>query len=252
LAHLAQVGPACARASARARADPSRCPVGQSCRRRSSRTRARSLCPANPTCQLVPNLLPTFPRRGRAHDRTISDHPRTSSPLLSPVPHSPTSPTHLCPQPNPLAPLSLCARDQIAPSPLTVDRRPFCDRRRARAPSVASVSSDLSSATRDTLWFALPLSYLPGLRSPENFLRSQCPPPSTRGSTAPPSFPKRPGVCTRGEQPSHVFISPCIAQCPRNCSPEVVASPRDLSTAVCVLWCPRAGFAPMVEFGRSH
>jgi hypothetical protein len=66
-------------------------------------------------------------------------------------------------------PLSLCARDQIAPSPLTVDRRPFYDHRRARAPSVASVSSALLSTTRDTFWFALPLSDLPGPRSPERF-----------------------------------------------------------------------------------
>jgi hypothetical protein len=108
-------------------------------------------------------------------------------------------------------PLSLCARDQIAPPPLTVDRHSFCDRRRARAPSVASVSFGLPLATRATLWFALPLSNLPGPRSPEHFLRSRSPPPSTRGSTTPSLFPKRPGVRTRGEQPSHVFISPSIA-----------------------------------------
>jgi hypothetical protein len=104
LAHLAQVGPARESARAPARADrrsppvslsrprvlslcPSRYLVGQACRRRSSRTRARfSLCPADPTCQLVPNLPPTFPRRGRAHDRAISSHLRMSSPLLSPTP----------------------------------------------------------------------------------------------------------------------------------------------------------------------
>jgi hypothetical protein len=118
----------------------------------------------------------------------------------------------LRPQSNPLAPsLSLYAHDQIAPSPLTIDRRPFGDHRRARAPSVASVNSASPSATRDTLWFALPLSNLLGPRSPERFMRSRSPPLSTRGSTAPPSFPKRLGVCTRGEQPSHVFISPSIA-----------------------------------------
>jgi hypothetical protein len=80
----------------------------------------------------------------------------------------------------------------------------------------------LPSATRDALWFALTLSDLPGLRSPERFLRSQSPPASTRGSTAPPPFPKRPRVRTQGEQPSHAFILPSIAQCPHNSSPELI------------------------------
>jgi hypothetical protein len=71
--------------------------------------------------------------------------------------------------------LSLCAHDQRAPPPPTVYYRPFCDRRRARAPSVASVSFGLPSATRDTLWFALPLSGLPSLRSLERFLRNRSP-----------------------------------------------------------------------------
>jgi hypothetical protein len=70
---------------------------------------------------------------------------------------------------------------------------------------------------------------MPGPRSPERFLRSRSPPPSTRGSTAPPPFSKHPEVRTRGEQPFHAFISPSIAQCPRNCSPELVAPLRDLS-----------------------
>jgi hypothetical protein len=71
--------------------------------------------------------------------------------------------------------LSLCARDQRAPPPPIVDCRPFYDRRRARAPSATSVSSALPSATRDTLWFALSLSSLPGPHSPEHFLRSRSP-----------------------------------------------------------------------------
>jgi hypothetical protein len=45
--------------------------------------------------------------------------------------------------------------------------------------------------------------------------RSSCvvgaPPPSTRGSTVAPPFSKRPGVRTRGEQPSHALNSPNIA-----------------------------------------
>jgi hypothetical protein len=81
--------------------------------------------------------------------------------------------------------LSLCARDQVAPPPLAEDRRPLRDRHRARAPFVAAVSSASLSATRDALWFALPLSDLPGPRSPERFLRSRSPPSSTRGSTTP-------------------------------------------------------------------
>jgi hypothetical protein len=120
----------------------------------------------------------------------------------------------LRPQPNPLAP--------------SLALRPFCDRRRARAPSIAAVSSASPSATQDALWFALPLSDLPGPCSPERFLRSWSPLPSTRGSTAPPSFPKRPGARTRGEKPSHTFILPCIVPVPaqfligvysRRCSP---------------------------------
>jgi hypothetical protein len=35
--------------------------------------------------------------------------------------------------------------------------------------------------------------------------------PLTRGSIAPPPFSKRPEVRTRGEHPSHAFISPSIA-----------------------------------------
>jgi hypothetical protein len=156
---------------------PSPCLVGQACRRRSSRTRTRfSLCPADPTCQLVPNPPPTFPHRGRAHDRAISGHLHTSLPLLSPTPCSPTSPRSLAPSVEPSRPsLSLCARDQIAPLLLTEDRRLFCVRRRAHAPFVASVSSASPSATRDTLWFALPLSDLLGPRSLEHFLRSWSP-----------------------------------------------------------------------------
>jgi hypothetical protein len=40
------------------------------------------------------------------------------------------------------------------------------------------------------------------------------PPPSSQGSIAPPPFSKRPRVRTRGEYPSHAFISPSIAPVP--------------------------------------
>jgi hypothetical protein len=189
----------------------SRCPVGQVYRCRSSRTRAASLCPADPTCQLVPNLPPMIPHRGRAHDCAIFGHIRTSSPR-TPLAHLSLL---TCPLSQTLSPsLSLCAHDQRAPPPPTVDCRPFCDRRRARAPSVASVSSALPSATRDTLWFALPLFSLPGLRSPERFLRNRSPTAVDPRLHHPPLFSKRPKVHTRGEHPSHAFISPSIAPKP--------------------------------------
>jgi hypothetical protein len=74
-----------------------------------------------------------------------------------------------------LSSLSLCARDRRVPPPPTVDCHPVCDRRRACTSSVASVSPALPPDTQDTLWFALPLSGLPGPRSPERFLRSWSP-----------------------------------------------------------------------------
>jgi hypothetical protein len=47
------------------------------------------------------------------------------------------------------------------------------------------------------------------------------PPPSTRGSIAPPPFSKRLGVRTRGEHPSHAFISPSITPAPTQLLPGV-------------------------------
>jgi hypothetical protein len=150
--------------------------MGPTYQRRFFSARARSLSssrtpPVIPLC--VPNLSPTFPRRGRAHDRAFSGHLRTSSPLLSPAPRSPISPAHLCPQPNPLAPLSLYAHDPVAPLPLTEGRRPFCAHRRTRALSLALVNSASPSATWDILRVALSLFDLLGPRSPEHFLRSR-------------------------------------------------------------------------------
>ena len=176
---------------------PSRCLVGQPYRRCSLRTRARfSLCPVEPICQSVPNLPPTS---------LVMDAPmtmRSPATFLSPRLFRSRMPlAHFPPLTCALSrtlssPLSLCARNQVAPPLLTEDRRLFHDRRRARAPSVAAVSSASPSATRGALWFALPRSDLPGPRPPERFLRSRSPSPPTRGSTAPPLFPKRPGVCT--------------------------------------------------------
>jgi hypothetical protein len=83
----------------------------------SSRPRARfSLCPADPTCQLVSNLPHTIPRRGRTHVRAFSGHvlsfaPLLShAPLLSPTPYSPTSPRSLALSAEPARPLSRSTR----------------------------------------------------------------------------------------------------------------------------------------------
>jgi hypothetical protein len=142
----------------------------------SSRPRAHfSLCPTDPTCQLVPNFPPTIPHSGRAHVLAFSGHVLASAPFLSPAPCSPTSPLSLAPSAEPPRPLSRSARDERAPPPPTVDRHPFCDHRRARISSVASVSSASLSATLDTLWFARFPSSLPGPSSTEHLLHSQSP-----------------------------------------------------------------------------
>jgi hypothetical protein len=89
-------------------------PVGQACRRRFSRPRARfPLCPADPTCQ--PSL--TSRSRSPAVDAPTSTHSLATSPrprpFLSPVPFSPTSLAHLRPKPNPVAlSLALPARPE--------------------------------------------------------------------------------------------------------------------------------------------
>jgi hypothetical protein len=154
----------------------SRCTVGQVCRHHASRTHAALSLSRRPHLSARP--------QPPAHDPPpwTCPRPRDLRPpphVLAPFePHAPL--THLppltCDLNRTLSPsLSLCTRDQRAPPPPTVDCRPFYDRRRARAPFVASVSYALPSATRDTLWFALPLSSLPGPRSPERFLSSRSP-----------------------------------------------------------------------------
>jgi hypothetical protein len=140
----------------------------------------------------------------------------------------------LRPQPNPLAlSLSLRARPE---SSANVDCRPFCDRRRARALSVASVSFALSSATQDTLWFALPLSGLPDPRSPEHFLRSRSTVAVDPRLHRTLSFSKRLRVRTRGEHPFHAFISPSIA-------PEPAQLLIGVSCAAAGLFPPRSAFS---------
>jgi hypothetical protein len=105
----------------------SRCPVGQSCRRRSSRTRVRSLSLSvshEPHLSVCPQPPAHVPRLGRAHDRAFSSHLRMSSPLLSPAPRSPTSLRSLVPSAEPPRLLShpTHATRQALP-PLTKDSR---------------------------------------------------------------------------------------------------------------------------------
>jgi hypothetical protein len=76
------------------------------------------------------------PRRGHAHDRTISGHLRTSSPLLSPAPRLPTFPRSLAPSTEPSRPLShspratreLCHRPLsiVVRSATVVEPAPVC------------------------------------------------------------------------------------------------------------------------------
>jgi hypothetical protein len=152
------------------------CPVGQPCRRRCSRPHplSPSLCPAVPTCQPSSTSHPRSPRRGRAHVRAFSGHDRAPAPLLNPAPCSPTSPLPFAPSAQLSRPLSRFAHANREPPPSLDDvHRLFRGRRCARAPSSATVSFALLSATRDTLRCALPLSGLFGPRSPEWFLRSR-------------------------------------------------------------------------------
>jgi hypothetical protein len=121
--------------------------------------RALSLCLTVPTCQLSLTFCPRSPRRGRAHDR-----------VQAPAPCSPTSPLSFAPSTQLPRPLSRSARANRAP-PLPADaHRLFSGHRCARAPSSATVSFALPSATRDTLLCALSLSVSSGPCSPEHFL----------------------------------------------------------------------------------
>jgi hypothetical protein len=120
---------------------PSRCPVGQYCRCCSSRPRARSLSLSlslslsrKPHLSVRPQPPAHVPRCGHAHDRTFSSHLRTSSPLLSLAPRSPTSPHSLAPSVEPPRPS------------LTLRTRP--DKLRRRSPKTAAVLRPLLSPHR--------------------------------------------------------------------------------------------------------
>jgi hypothetical protein len=148
--------------------------VGEPCRCHCSRPRplSSSLCPAVPTYQPSSTSRPRSPHRGRAHVRAFSGHDRAPAPLLNPAPCSPTSPLPFAPSAQLSRPLSHFDHANREPPPPSADvHRLFCGRRCARAPSSATVSFALPSATRDTLRCALPLSSMSGPRSLEWFLR---------------------------------------------------------------------------------
>jgi hypothetical protein len=156
---------------------------------------APSLCPAVPTCQLVSNLSPTIsPLWIRPRPRVLRPRPSLRAPfepraLLAPLPSLICAP---CPAHSPS--LSLCLREPRAPPPLTDVHRLFHGRSCARAPSSATVSFALPSATRDTLRCALSIPAASGSCSPEHFLAQ---PEST---TVAPSNPCASTVASRRQR----------------------------------------------------
>jgi hypothetical protein len=171
-------------------------------------SRALALSLAVPTCQ--PSLT-SRPRSPAVDAPTTARSPATFEPLLTPAPCSPTFPLPFAPSAQLPRPLSRSARanQELRHRPLT-----------STACSVAVVAlvprpvPRCASPCRQLLGtpFGVPSPSL--LRSVHAHRSSSCtvgaPPPSTRGSTAPPPFSKRPGVRTRGEQPSHALNSPSI------------------------------------------
>jgi hypothetical protein len=100
----------------------------------------------------------------RVRWRRVDPRPFEPHALLA---HLPSLICALCPAPSPSR--SLCPRKPRA-LPLPADaHRLFCGCRCARAPSSATVSFALPSATRDTLWCAISLSISSSPRSPEHF-----------------------------------------------------------------------------------
>jgi hypothetical protein len=159
----------------------------------SSRTRARfSLCPAVPTSQLVPNLSPTIsPSWTCPRPCVLRPRPRPRAPFEPRVVLTHLS-SLICALCSTLSPsLSLCPRVQGTPPPPAIDYCLFRGRRRARAPSSATVSSALLSSARDTLRCALSLSTASGPRSPEPSSRSRS------SATVAPSSPCASAVASR-------------------------------------------------------
>jgi hypothetical protein len=94
---------------------------------------------------------------------------------------------------------------QGAPPPLAVNRCLFCGRRRACAPSSATVSSASLSAAWDTLRCALSLSAASGPRSLEFPYAVGAPPPSPHQALAPPPLLRDASASARSEQPARAL-----------------------------------------------
>jgi hypothetical protein len=146
----------------------SHCSVGPTCRCYFPHARPLSLSlPCHPHLSARPQPL--------AHDPPPRTCPRAPFEPRAMLAHLPSLIYALCP--TLLPSLSLCPRVQGAPPPPTIDRCLFCGRRRACAPSSATVSSALLSAARDTLRCAISLSSASGPRSAEQPSRSRSPAP---------------------------------------------------------------------------
>jgi hypothetical protein len=136
-----------------------------------ARTRSLSLCPAVPTCQPVSNLPPTIsPPWTHPRPRVLRPRPSRRVPFdpRALLAHLPSLICALGPAPSPS--LLLCPREPRAPPPPVDVHRLFRGRHCARAPSSATVSFTLPSATRETLRCALSLPAVSGPRSPESLL----------------------------------------------------------------------------------
>jgi hypothetical protein len=155
-----------------------------------TRARSLSLCPAVPTCQLVLNLPPMI------SPPWMRPCPRVLRPRPSPAPWPPTSPLPFAPFAQLPRPLSLCPCEPRALPPPADIHNLFRGRCCVRAPSSATVSFALPSATRYTLRCALSLPVAPVHAHRRSSCAVGAPLSSTRGFTAPPPFSKRPGVRT--------------------------------------------------------
>jgi hypothetical protein len=159
---------------------PSLCPVGQSCQRRSFLPHAHSFSVSHrPHLSVVLNLPPMIsPPWTRPPPRVLRPCLCARAPfeLRALLAHLLSLICALCQILSPS--LLLCPREQRALPPPADDHFLFRGRRRAQAPSSATVSSALLSAARDTLRCALSLPAASGPRSPEHFLGRQSPPPS--------------------------------------------------------------------------
>jgi hypothetical protein len=192
----------------------SRCSVGPVYRHRCSRACPLPLsAPTDPTCQHVPNLLPTIsPSWTRSRPRVLRPRPILRGPFepRALLAHIPSSISALCPTLSISLSRSAHANRERPPPPADVHRL-FHGRRCVRAPSSATVSLAFPSTSRDTLRCAPSLPGSAGPRSPEWFLRSWC------SATVVPSRPcasaaaRASSVPPQGEQPPRAPISPYTA-----------------------------------------